>query len=60
MEITVYTIESAIKILKQHHMTDEDCKEFAFEVTADEHTKFDEQGNVAAVSARAVMLWLGY
>lgn len=60
MEKTVYTIESAIKILKQHHHTDEDCKEFTFEVTADEHTQFDKQGNVAAVSARAVMLWLGY
>lgn len=60
MERTVYTIESAIKVLKQHHMTDEDCKEFAYEVTADEHTQFDKQGNVAAVSARAVMLFLGY
>jgi len=60
MERTVYTIESAIKVLKQHHMNAEDCKEFAYEVTADEHTQFDKQGNVAAVSARAVMLFLGY
>jgi len=60
MEITVYTIESAIKVLKQHHMTDEDCKDFACEVTTDELTQFDKQGDVAAVSARAVMLWLGY